>query len=110
MRRVAVYAAYNRASDGEVTGIGRSSVLFDEVVVAVDAERLPALAKLTRPLANVRCEARTGSIEALARATGASHVVRTISTAADSAVALADADADVRAFPALVSIIFYGAG
>jgi phosphopantetheine adenylyltransferase len=77
-------------------------------VVAIETHHLPALREATSRFANVRCAARSETIAELARASGASHVLRTISNATDSAVALADADEDRRALPELVSIIFYG--
>jgi phosphopantetheine adenylyltransferase len=107
MPRVAVYAAYDPTNDGEVAGIGRASVLFDEVVVAIDAQHLPALLEATSRFANVRCAVRSDTIAELVRASGASHVLRTISDATDSAVALADAENDRRALPELVSLFFY---
>ncbi len=108
MPRVAVYAAYGPTNDGEVAGIGRASALFDEVVVVVDVPHLPALREATSGLANVRCAARSDTLAEVVRASGASHVLRTISDAADSAVALADAENDRRALPELVSLLFYG--
>lgn len=108
MPRVAVYAAYDPTNDGEVAAIGRSSALFDEVVVASDAQHLSTLREATRAFANVRCEARTDTVAELARANRASHVVRTITRVSESAVVLADAHEDQRALPDLVSVILYG--
>jgi pantetheine-phosphate adenylyltransferase len=94
MRRAVCPGSFDPVTNGHLDIIGRSSRLFDEVIVAVLVneskkglftveERLEMLREVTKPYENVRTESFRGLTVDFCRAQGASVVVKGLRAVSD---------------------------